>query len=185
MSKRVNFHGIGMVIQRRRKELGLSVDQAALKGGVSISQWQKVEASQRYPTAHSIAFYCQALEISVSDLLEEAVSFKDYIAGKITGDLFTYVVRRDGVDDPWEVVPSNDPETDRQEVWRYADYMRKLGHMDDNDDLHFRPSTAEEKERWRLCVEALISCGDLDPSGEGLDTIRAYPVYIGSTFNSS
>lgn len=65
---------LGDVVRRRREELGMTQTEAAAAGGVSMSQWQKIEyGSSGRPTARTIAGLARALRMS-PDVLRRAAA---------------------------------------------------------------------------------------------------------------
>ena len=61
----------GKVIRARRKAAGMSQTELALSAGISGSFVSQIERGLRGPTLNTIAGLAEALDVKVSDLLEE------------------------------------------------------------------------------------------------------------------
>lgn len=63
---------IGDAIRRRREELGLSQERAALIGGSARSYFAEVEKGKRNPTATNLVKIAAGLELTAAELLDRA-----------------------------------------------------------------------------------------------------------------
>lgn len=64
--------GLGDAIRRRREELGLSQERAAMVVGAARSYFAEVEKGKRNPTATNIVKIAAGLDLTAAELLERA-----------------------------------------------------------------------------------------------------------------
>jgi transcriptional regulator with XRE-family HTH domain len=63
---------VGAALRRGRTERGLTQEQVAAQSQVSVQLIRRLEAGTANPTLGTLHSVCQALQVSVSDLLSKA-----------------------------------------------------------------------------------------------------------------
>ena len=67
----LNYKVIGSVIKKYREKANLNQEELSSMAGISQNYLAKIEIGQKHPTLDTLVYICNALGITVNDLLME------------------------------------------------------------------------------------------------------------------
>lgn len=187
MKKRQNklyFRELGGIIRNFRNRMGLSIEKAAYKAGISADHWKKIEASRRFPSIRNLESICKVINTEIDEILEEAVNFRNYISSIVDKNLVTLVIVKDGVQEPWQVSPYEAGKLpDQKKLSAEKQSMIDLGWINGEEKVIARLSNKDEIEAWKNHVSDSISAGIMNVDGEGLSEILETSYWVSPRFH--
>ena len=80
----LDYAAIGGRLQARRKELGITQEDAAERAGITVVYLSKIENGRVYPTLETLSNICTELDVELAEVLSNTeMERKDYANDRV------------------------------------------------------------------------------------------------------